>query len=225
MSKQYDDEELGILENPVGTYKYLNYQAWVLPNGATAAIPVRVGGVASQSPPVRILTSTDIQLQRGTPSFTVAAPYKSFGVYDFYFGCTMRTGEAAANAATQCTITVAGFVPNTNQEVAVASFAFTPPLSPVAPVPMLHAVLPNSFRQGLSNVTVVMDNKLANILVDNLVSRSEHLNPFLSTFSLFTNMLWEKSALYPYLVARRLSKNGNADSEIFNSIMVCLSER
>lgn len=179
----------------------MKYQAWARPFGALSGVPVRVGGVATKSPPNLIYTSVDIQLQqKGTPSFTVAAPYSSFGLYDFYFGCSTRTDEPTANAALQCTITVSGFVPKTNQEVAVASFTFTPPLSPIAAVPMIHAVLPSSFRQGLSNVTIVQDNKLAALGVDNLVGLSEHFFPF-------------------------LHEDRNADSELFNSITVCLSER
>ena len=129
------------------------------------------------------MTSTEIQLKQGTPSFTVAAPYKSFGLYDFYFGCAVRTGEPTANAAVQCTISVSGFVPKTNQQVAVASYTFTPPtlkppIDPVEQVPMFHAILPDKFHQGLNNVTVVADNKLAVLLVDNLVSLPEHPLPF-----------------------------------------------
>lgn len=172
-TKNHDFLTLGVVQNPVGTYKYLKYQAWVLLIGAVTDVPVRVGGVATQSPPVRILTSADIQLQQGTSSFTVAAPYRSFGLYDFYFGCQVRTGEPTANAALQCTITVSRFVPKTNQEVAVASFTFTPPLSPVDQVPMLHAVLPSSFSKGLNNVTIIQDNKLAVLLIDNLVGLAE----------------------------------------------------
>ncbi|KAG7006794.1 hypothetical protein G7Y79_00013g035660 [Physcia stellaris] len=169
MSQQYEDLKPGAVQIPVGTYKYLNYQAWSRPLGALSGVPVRVGGVATKSPPNLIYTSVDIQLQqKGTPSFTVVAPYSTFGLFDFYFGCSTRTDEPTANAALQCTITVSGFVPKTNQEVAVASFTFTPPVSPVAPVPMMHAILPDSFHKGLSNVTIIMDNKLAALGLDNL---------------------------------------------------------
>ena len=196
MYKQYNDIERGTVQNPVGTYKYLKYQAWVTPISAVTAVPVRVGGVATQSPPGRILTASDVQLREGTPSFTVAAPYKSFGLYDFYFGCQVRTGEAAANAALQCTITVSGFVPKTNQEVAVGSFTFTPPESPVNQVPMLHALLPDIFHQGLNNVTIVADNKLAVVLVDDVVSFPEHLSISTIFLRLYEHVVREVSALY-----------------------------
>lgn len=124
---------LGVVQNPVGTYKYLKYQAWVLLIGAV-------------------------------------------------------TGEPTANAALQCTIIVSGFVPNTNQEVAVASFTFTPPPSPVAQVPILHSILPSSFSNGLNNVTIIQDNKLAVLLVDNLVGLARRLIPFPQPFSTYPRM-------------------------------------
>ena len=127
-----------------------------------------MGGLASTSPPNRALTSSDIQLLSGTASFAVAPPYKSLGLLDFFFGCTARTGERAVVVASQCSITVAGFVRGNNQEVALASFTFTPPVSPVAPVPMIHAVLPSTFHKSLYNVTLVQNNPLLTILIDNL---------------------------------------------------------
>ena len=63
---------------------------------------------------------------------------------------------------------MAGFLRSTDQEVAIASFTFTPPESPVAPVPMIHAVLPDSFRQPLFNVTIAQTNPLVTVLFDNL---------------------------------------------------------
>lgn len=62
----------------------------------------------------------------GTPSLTVAEPYTSFGLIDFYFGCESRTENTAADVPLQCTVTVAGFVSSSNEEVALASFTFTP---------------------------------------------------------------------------------------------------
>ena len=97
-----------------------------------------------------------------------AAPYNTLSLFDFYFGCTVRTKQGAVAPATQCTVTVAGFAPKVNQEVAVASFNLTPPVNPVGQVPMLHAVLPNSFHQALGNVTMEMDSKLVAVLLDNL---------------------------------------------------------
>lgn len=104
----------------------------------------------------------------GTPTFTIAPPYKTFVLIDFYFGCPARTTESTANLDLQCTVTVAGFHPITNQEVAVDSFTFTPPLGSTTPVPMMHAVLSSEFSQPLYNVTMIIDNKLAALVLDNL---------------------------------------------------------
>lgn len=68
---------------------------------------------------------------------------------------------------TRCTVTVAGFLA-TNEEVALASFTFTPPVDPVTPVPMIHAVLEAEFLLPLYNVTFVQSNTLAALKVDNL---------------------------------------------------------
>ena len=66
------------------------------------------------------------QNDAGTPSLSVAAPYTSFGLTDFWLGCSVHTGEAAAGLATQCTVTVVGFN-SAGKEVVVDSFTFTPP--------------------------------------------------------------------------------------------------
>lgn len=106
---------------------------------------------------------------KGTPSVAVTAPYSSLALLDFYFGCVTRTNVGSASVATHCTITVAGFVKNNDQEVAVASYTFTPPVSPVAPVPMMHAVLPDSFKQQLVKVTMIETTPLTTgLLIDNL---------------------------------------------------------
>ena len=57
-------------------------------------------------------------------------------------------------AATQCTVTVAGF--RNDKEVAVASFTFTPPAGELE-VPMIQAVLDGEFVQ-LQNVTIIQDD-------------------------------------------------------------------
>lgn len=75
---------------------------------------------------------------------------------------------ADRNSSTRCTITVAGFQPNSNKEVALASFKFTPPISSVSTVPMIHAVLPSSFSKPLNNVTIVQDSKLVALALDDL---------------------------------------------------------
>ena len=70
--------------------------------------------------------------------------------------------------ATQCTVTVAAFVKAGGQEVAVASFTFTPPEKVVGQVPMVEAVLPKEFM-GVYRVTIIEDDPGVNGLgIDNL---------------------------------------------------------
>ena len=115
----------------------------------------------------RLVSNVLNQKQYGTPSISVAgnSKYHSFAPIDFYFGCTVFTTTAAATQATQCTVTVAGFVKNQGQEVAVASFTFTPPVSPVGPVPMQHAVLPDSFWRDLVNITLIQTEPTTTVLL------------------------------------------------------------
>ena len=67
--------------------------------------------------------------------------------------------------ATQCTVTVAGFKASGGQEVAVASFTFTPPENSLGQVPMIHAVLPDLFHTPLYNVTMIEDGELNSIWI------------------------------------------------------------
>ena len=62
---------------------------------------VAVGGVANESLPNDALTAIDVQLTNGTPSFSVAKPYKSFSLLDFFFGCVVRTDEGTLGVASQ----------------------------------------------------------------------------------------------------------------------------
>ena len=97
--EQYDDLTATVgIESPIGTYKYLTYNAWVI--GGSTTPGVAVGGVADQSPPNAALTAADVQLKNGTPSFAIAKPYKSYSLFDFYFGCVVRTDEGTVGAAT-----------------------------------------------------------------------------------------------------------------------------
>lgn len=88
-----------MFENPIGTYQNLVYNAWVI--GGSLTTGVKLGGIANKSPPYGALTAVDTQEKNGTPSFTVAKPYKAFSVFDFYFGCVLRTDEGTANEAAQ----------------------------------------------------------------------------------------------------------------------------
>lgn len=158
----YDDlTAVPVLEAAVGTYKDLIYNAWVVGGPAT------VGGVASESQPNVALTSITETLTNGTASITIAAPDQSFAFLDFYFGCVLRTDEGTVGVATECTTTVAGYSA-TNEQVALAVLTFTPPVDPLTPVPMIHAVLEAEFLLPLHNVTFVQSNTLAALKVDNL---------------------------------------------------------
>ncbi|KAL8789711.1 MAG: hypothetical protein Q9195_006708 [Heterodermia aff. obscurata] len=115
---------------------------------------------------IAILTSGAIQTNSGTPFFTAAAPYNSFFLLDFYFGCNLPTQEGVADVTTQCSILIAGFRKSDGKEVASASFTFTPPQGLTAQ--MIQAVLPDSFA-GVYNVTVVQASPgTQSLYVDNL---------------------------------------------------------
>lgn len=86
-----------------------------------------MGSIAAHTEPNLIVTSSEQQDLYGTPSLTVAEPYTSFGLTDFWFACAAHTGESLVGLAAQCTVTVAGFERSSDKEVAVASFTFTPP--------------------------------------------------------------------------------------------------
>ncbi|KAM0801130.1 hypothetical protein BDR22DRAFT_820988 [Usnea florida] len=101
----FDDLTGSALPSPISAYKHITYNAFSVAN---------VGGevvkdLQTHIPPNAIVTDSEQQSSSGTPSLTVEEPYTSFGLTDFYFGCATHTDEAAANLATQCTITVAGF--------------------------------------------------------------------------------------------------------------------
>ena len=87
------------VETPIGTYKGLTYSSWVIGGPTTGS--VAVGGVADSSPPNSALTAADTELTNGTPSFTIAQPYKSFSPLDFFFGCVVRDDESTVGVATE----------------------------------------------------------------------------------------------------------------------------
>lgn len=77
--------------------------------------------------------------------------------------------EGTVQLAAQCTITIAGFAIKDGQEVGVASFTFAPPLNLLGKVPMIHAVLPDSFHVPLYNVTIIRSGLINSLWIDNLV--------------------------------------------------------
>ncbi|CAD6587443.1 MAG: hypothetical protein ASARMPREDX12_002842 [Alectoria sarmentosa] len=136
----------------------------------TADVNDVVGGVAIHTPPNAILTTSEQQGTNGTPSLTVAKPYTSIGLVDFWFGCSAHTSESVANLATQCSVTVAAYQSPSDKQVAVAVFEFTPPAVSVSSVPMIQASLPSEFLlSGIKNITIVQDDPTTEaLLVDSI---------------------------------------------------------
>lgn len=122
----YDDlpaTEAGSVASGLGTYNALTYNSFIVVSNSLAL----AGGVAPHSPPNNIITGASFQSTNGTPSITVAPPYTKFSLNSFWFGCDAELQEAVVNVATQCTITLAAFEEASEEEVAVASYTFTPP--------------------------------------------------------------------------------------------------
>lgn len=157
---------LPVLGSGVGTYEGITYNSFSLVDNADET----VGGVATHTEPNAILTSSEQQGTNGTPSLTIAKPYSSLGLINFWFGCAAHTGEAVAGLALQCTITVAAFESSSDEEVALASFTFTPPAVSVTTVPMIEAVLPSTFLlPGIEIVTIIQDDPTTEaLLVDSI---------------------------------------------------------
>ena len=81
-------------EVPVGTYKNIIYNSWIIRADNTSL----VGGYAPHSPPNTILTLGLVQARNGTPTFTVAPPYTYAGFKSFYFACDLQTRENVVSA-------------------------------------------------------------------------------------------------------------------------------
>ena len=121
------------------------------------------GGVSTHSTLSDIATLVTSQAVNGTPSLRIlpGSRINSFDLPSFWFGCVLNTVEDLAGKATQCTIAVAGF--RKEQEVAVASYTFLPPVIDVS-VLMIEAVLPDTFV-SLQNVTRIQDDPVLTVLV------------------------------------------------------------
>ncbi|KAL8879121.1 MAG: hypothetical protein Q9192_008301, partial [Flavoplaca navasiana] len=159
----YDELPNALTVMPIGNNKGLTYFNWDY--ASTQA--VQVGGVASKSPPNRIVSRASGEL-----AFTPQDPFFSFfSPQSFFFGCAARSAQAAATLATPCEITVRGYDAK-NKKVAEQSFSFKPPLSPVAPVDMTPAALSSAFSQKLKKVTIHYPTQsLAVLLIDNTLYR------------------------------------------------------
>ncbi|KAI4200209.1 MAG: hypothetical protein LQ350_004067 [Teloschistes chrysophthalmus] len=157
----YDDLPNAAVTVPLNTYRGLLYGNWTY---ATVQA-VQVGGVASASPFSRAVSNPigTLTLVPQKPTWNALAPL------DFFFGFAVRSAEAIATLAVPGTVTFTGFSATTGKQVASMSFDFTPPLSPVEPVPMKRASLPKEFNQPLGKIVVTQTNQLGTVLLmDNL---------------------------------------------------------
>ena len=102
-----------------------------------------VGGIVPHSE-TNFIGTVPPPTASGTPNITVALPYITFSLKSFWFGCEAITGQGFVSEVVQCTVTVAAF--KKGQEVAVASYTFTPPTEVVKQTPMIQAVLPKGFE-------------------------------------------------------------------------------
>ncbi|KAL8757996.1 MAG: hypothetical protein Q9184_004053 [Pyrenodesmia sp. 2 TL-2023] len=160
MTSTYEDLPNALVGTPITNYQGITYGNWIY--SSTQA--VQVGGVASRSPPNRIATNPT-----APQTFSPQAPYKALALFDFWYGCSLRTMTAAAGQAQNCTITLTGYSASTNNAAVTVSFDFTPPLSPITPVPMVQAILPSGFNQKLSKVEFKVSNPSTTVgLVDDL---------------------------------------------------------
>ncbi|KAL8809281.1 MAG: hypothetical protein Q9200_003552 [Gallowayella weberi] len=165
----YDDRTASVLPElaALKVYKGLLYKAFDLANFESPAS----GSTPHTNPNVIATTLVTAQATRGTPTLTVDYPGTvslAFDLISFYFGCVIPGGQSAAQAATQCTVLVAGFDAN-NKEVAKATFTFTPPPTNLTKAPMIQAVLDSEFSK-LHNVTIVQTIPATQVLLlDNAV--------------------------------------------------------
>lgn len=119
---------------------------------------------------ISIVTDSQHQATNGIPTLTPVEPYVYLELQNVSFGCALHTGEDVASTTVQCTVTVAAFAEGSDEEVALASFIFTPPSLAVAPMLMEYAVLPLKFlAPNVVHVTIVQDTPLTQaLLVDNV---------------------------------------------------------
>ena len=92
--------------------------------------------------------------------------YKAFDLESFWFYCRLTNPEGELDAPVECAVLVAGF--RDGQEVASASYTFTPTVPQLLVPPMVEAVLPGTFS-GLDNITLIpSDPELQSLHLDNV---------------------------------------------------------
>ncbi|KAM0795730.1 hypothetical protein BDR22DRAFT_976753 [Usnea florida] len=138
----------------ISTYDNLTYISWILSTDAE-------NPVNSHSPHNRISISATSQRIYSAPAFVVAAPYKSFSLLEFWFGCDFDSLILNAPASSNCTIQVDGHYEVAGVSIPGGSVNFTY-VSPYGlkastmPVAMTHAVLPLVGFQGVQSVNVTL---------------------------------------------------------------------
>ncbi|KAL9610364.1 MAG: hypothetical protein Q9167_004934 [Letrouitia subvulpina] len=166
----YEDINTGIngvtTTTPPSPYLDLNYNSFSV-YGSLAPGTFPISGVVTHSPPQGILTGSTDQATSGTPSLTVAPPYKSVTFDSFYFGCSLSIPEGAVDEATTCTVTVKGYS-QANEQLAMKTFTFDAPLVSTAKVPQVLARLDKTFS-NVYKITLVQDNPVEQgLLIDNV---------------------------------------------------------
>ncbi|KAL8805063.1 MAG: hypothetical protein Q9223_004883 [Gallowayella weberi] len=156
VTADYDNLPNALVVQPITDYKNLNYASWTY---ATVQA-VQIGGVASKSPPNRIVSAAS-----GNPTFSKQD--RPFAPQVIFFGCAVRDAQAVATLAVSCSVTFTGYAASNGAKVASASFRFDPPAKPLTPVSMVPAVFPSAFQQKLGKLTVAYENQaLVTLLAD-----------------------------------------------------------
>jgi hypothetical protein len=101
----------------------------------------------------------------------LATPSKSFGLYEFYFGCGLFDATPEAGTSTGCTITVTGYYLD-GSLAPVQTYGFAPDKATKAT--MNRAELSPAYYAGLLNVTFALENsadtnELTVFAVDNIL--------------------------------------------------------
>jgi hypothetical protein len=85
----------------------------------------------------------------------LATPSKSFGLYEFYFGCGLFDETPEVGLSTGCTITVTGYYLDGSQ-APVQTYGYSPDKSMKATLD--RAELSTAYYAGLVNVTFALEN-------------------------------------------------------------------
>ncbi len=145
---QYDDEFTlpanGAL-TPVGTYKGLTYNNFIVASDAT--LNESAAGCIPHSDP-------NVALQRSpSGSITTGPGTKSFSLSSVYYGCDLADQNGVVSTAVACTITVTGYKAGSSSPYTSQVFKFTPQQAVDVMNPLTFGTFSSKFT-GLHNVTV-----------------------------------------------------------------------